>query len=592
MNARMMRPERQVMETDVLVVGSEGAGVMAAVAAAGAGASVLVVSKGKLGRSGATQTAGADFMVDARSVVEVLGFKEGDLQDSPDEMMLDIVQEGKYLSNQKLVEVYVRDAPLRVKQLIDWGMRVAEIEKAHGCRYPRGVIVPGPEIARTLRSVAGGLGLARVEDVMVTDLLLRDGCVVGAVGLNQRTGGAVEFRAGAVVLATGGWQTAYPWTTATDDLSGDGQAAAYRAGAELVDMEMLQFLPGIVINPPAWRRSIFIYAFPAGVLLNSLGEAFLRHWDPLRADMPMGHWPKETVSIAMKLEVLEGRGSPSGGVYYSLKHLPDNLIADIMSRRWVGEWKSDYVDFKAMMRYLQGGNALEVTGDAAHYSTGGIRVDEGFSTTLPGLFAAGECTGGMFGAERVASACTEMIVGGYVAGTSAAEFATRAGRSEASAGQVGELVDAIYAPLEREAGPRPVEVRKQLQKVAGDKVGVVRTSPALTQAIEEMVGMRSTLDELATVGKSLHANREWVDALQLRNLVPVVEVSARSACMRTESRGGHYRHDYPQTDNDHWLVNIVVQRKGDEPELQQVPVTTTKLRPPCGVVPYIESSRR
>jgi succinate dehydrogenase/fumarate reductase flavoprotein subunit len=580
------------MEIDVLVVGSEGGGAVAAVAAAEAGASVVVVSKGKAGRSGATQTAGADFMADARSVIEVLGYSEGDNRDSPDEFMIDVVQEGKYLSNQKLVEVYVRDAPYRIRELIGWGMRVTSIEKAHGSRFPRGVMTTGPDIARALRNGIRMHNVPLIEDVFVTDILTRDGRAVGAVGLEQRTGAVIILKAGAVVLATGGWQMAYPWTTATNDLSGDGQAMAYRAGAELVDMEMVQFLPGIIINPPAWRRTIFLYAFPAGVLLNRYGEAFLRHWDPLHEDRPIAQWPKEIVSIAIKVEVLEGRGSPAGGVYLSLKHLPNNLIGDVMKHQRIGEWESDRLDTDAMVQYLKEGNAIEVTGDAVHYTTGGIRVDENLATLLPGLFAAGECTGGTFGAERVCSACTEMIVGGHIAGNSAARFAVSAGKAEPHPAQVDQLVDAIYRPLERSHGPRPIPVRQNLQRIAGDKVGVVRTGSALTEAVDELVALRQQVEGLATTTKTLRFNREWIEALQMRNLLPVVEASARSALLRTESRGGHYRRDFPMTDNDNWLVNIVARRKETEPDLHKAPVVVTKVPLVGGVVSYEESSRR
>ena len=348
------RPEVRHFSTEVLVIGGGGAGVLAAVGAARSGASTILVCKGRAGRSGATPTAGADFMADAASVIDILGFPEGDHRDSPDEFMLDVVKEGKYLNNQRVVEVYVRDAPYRIKEMIDWGMTVTNIENAHGSRFPRGVMSTGPDIGRALRQAVRRHSIPVHDDVMVIDLLVRDGRVVGAVALDQHSGSLIVYHAGAVVLGTGGWQMAYPWTSGTDDLTGDGQAMAYRAGAELADMEMMQFLPGIVINPPAWRRSIYIYALPMGLLYNRFGELFLRRWNPEMVDHPMAHWSKEVAALAIKTEVLEGRGSPAGGVYFSLKHLPANLIDDAAARQHGGHWKADRLDTGAMLDVSEG----------------------------------------------------------------------------------------------------------------------------------------------------------------------------------------------------------------------------------------------
>ena len=233
-------------------------------------------------------------------------------------------------------------------------MTVTNIENAHGSRFPRGVMSTGPDIGRALRQAVRRHSIPVHDDVMVIDLLVRDGRVVGAVALDQHSGSLIVYHAGAVVLGTGGWQMAYPWTSGTDDLTGDGQAMAYRAGAELADMEMMQFLPGIVINPPAWRRSIYIYALPMGLLYNRFGELFLRRWNPEMVDHPMAHWSKEVAALAIKTEVLEGRGSPGGGVYFSLKHLPANLIDDAAARQHGGHWKADRLDTGAMLDVPEG----------------------------------------------------------------------------------------------------------------------------------------------------------------------------------------------------------------------------------------------
>jgi succinate dehydrogenase/fumarate reductase flavoprotein subunit len=579
------------MEVDVLVVGGGGAGAFAGIAAAKAGASVVVAVKGKIGRSGATPTAGADFMADARSVIEILGRPEGDRRDSPDEFMLDIVKQGQYLNNQELVELYVNEAPYRIQELIDWGMTITHIENAHNSCFPRGVMTTGPDIGRALRRGVRENKIPLLEDMFVVDLLSNGSRVIGAVGLDQRTGVPYLLKAGAVVLATGGWQALYPWTSATEDLTGDGQAMAYRAGADLMDMEMVQFLPGIVIDPPAWRRSIYLYALPAGTLFNRFGEAFLQRCNPQMVNSPLSYWPKETTAIAIKLEVLEGRGSPSGGVYFSLRHLPKNLVDNLAAEAATGQWKSDRLDIEALFSYLKAGNSVEVTSDAAHFSTGGIRIDRNCAATVPGLFAAGECTAGTWGAGRVCSALTEMTVQGHVAGIQAARFAAGSDRAEPYPDQVIKVLDTLCGPLERLSGTSPIAIRQQLQKLAGSRVGVVRTNALLSEAIDSLKQLRLILDDLATVSKTQRYNREWFEALQLRNMINVLDISAHSARMRTESRGCHFRGDFPVIDNDHWLVNITARQRGNALEITTSPIAVTKIPLPQGILPYKQFSQ-
>jgi succinate dehydrogenase/fumarate reductase flavoprotein subunit len=547
---------------------------------------VVVAIKGKIGRSGATPTAGADFMADARSVIDILGRPEGDRRDSPDAFMLDIVKEGQYLNNQELVELYVQNAPYRIRELIDWGMTVTHIENAHNSRFPRGVMTTGPDIGQALRRAVRENAIPLLEDMFVTDLLRNGRRVIGAVGLDQRTGMPYVLKAGAVVLATGGWQAVYPWSSATEDLTGDGQAMAYRIGADLMDMEMVQFIPGIVIEPPAWRRSIFLYALPAGTLFNRFGEPFLQRWNPGRIDAPLTSWPKETTAIAIKMEVLEGRGSPGGGVYFSLKHLPKSLMDELAGKVAANQWKSDRLDMGALLSYLKDGNSIEVTGDAAHFSIGGIRIDPHCATTVAGLYAAGECAAGTWGAARVCSALTEMAVQGHVAGTQAARFAADAGTVEPHTGEVNNALDSLWRPLEHTSAINPITVRQQLQKLAGSCMGVVRTESLLSEAIDSLKQLRLVLNDLATVSKTSRCNREWFEALQLKNMIDVLDVSAHSARMRTESRGCHYRGDFPQMDNDHWLVNITARRRESAMDLTALPVVATNVPLPHGILPY------
>ena len=233
-----------------------------------------------------------------------------------------------------------------------------------------------------------------------------------------------------------------------------------------------------------------------------------------------------------------------------------------------------------------------MTSDAAHYAIGGIRIDEKCATSLPGLFAAGECTAGCFGAERVCSALTEMVVEGHLAGSGAAAFARASARDSAPAGQIEQGLQAIYGPWERSEGARPVAVRQEFQKVVGDHVGVIRTADGLTEALARFERMASDVARLATSSKSALYNREWIEALQLRNMLTVLQVSAQSALHRQESRGAHYRLDYPLQDNDNWLVNIIAQPGDGGPcALRTEPVVATQIPLPTGVTSYQEASR-
>ena len=315
-----------MVKTDVLIIGSEGAGARAAIAAHDAGAKVLIVTKGRIGGSGATLTALADMDVDSRSARDLLGFP-GDLNDSPEIFFEDILIEGKYINNQKLVDVHVAEAPARIKELMDWGLKVRDLVRNPGHRYPRGIHASGADMMRVLKKQVNQRKVEVLEDMMVVDLLTAEGGVAGALGLDLQSGEFIPLSAKATIIATGGGMMAYPIQTAPEELTGDGQAIAYRAGAELVDMEMVQFHPCNLLAPPAWRGIGFPFTIgPAGGmdvwLLNKYGQRFMSKWDPERMEKAT----RDNLSIGIMTEVLEGHGTPSGDVFMSLKHLPTNLI--------------------------------------------------------------------------------------------------------------------------------------------------------------------------------------------------------------------------------------------------------------------------
>src|SRR5437016_4241703 len=319
-----MRESAAMLQTDVLIIGSEGAGARAAIAASDAGAEVTVVTKGRMTRSGATLTGAADLDVDSATLYRLLG--RGDPDDSQDAFFRDMVIEGKYLNDQPLVEAHVGDVPRRIEELLGWGLKIYDLRQNPGHSYPRNLYTSGHDLVMLLKRQVRKRPIKVVEDTLVTDILLAEGRAAGALALDLRSGELEVIQAAAVVLATGGGHNIYAYTTGPEDLTGDGQAMALRAGVPLINMEMTQFLPTTIINPPMARGNLFPFLLGPqnGLqywLLNKYGERFMERWDAARMEFST----RDLTSIGIMNEILEGRGGPDGGVYYSLAHLPPNL---------------------------------------------------------------------------------------------------------------------------------------------------------------------------------------------------------------------------------------------------------------------------
>ena len=572
-----------MMTTDVLVVGSEASGAQAALAAAKAGAQVLVVTKGKVSMSGATLTASADINVDSRTA-KSLGLP-GDSADSVEQFFEDTVVGGKYLNNQLLVQSIVSKIPHVLRELLDSGIKPEDLIHTPGHKYPRGVIVPGLTLSRKLASQMRKHDRITIrEQVMVLELLKNENRIVGVYGYDLLNGQFITIRAKAVVLATGGGMAAYPIRTAPDELTGDGFMMAWRAGAELIDMEMVQFMPGVLINPPAWRGNQFIYEIGFGSkegiegwLLNKYGERFMKHWDPERMEKST----RDKLSIAIMNEVVEGRGTPDGGVYYSLAHLPKNLIRRFAE--WypflTPDWTYEQINFKEMVEHLLEGNAVEI-GVGSHFFIGGIRIGVNGETSVPGLYAAGETTGGFNGANRLSgNALTEALVQGAVSGEAAAAFAKEVDLLEIDSAQLDSLVEKQNRYLHKASGVSPYELRRELAKLSWNKLGVVRTEENLQQAIAELKEIRENkLPELACTEKDLLYNKELLECMQLENITLLLEAIAHSALMRKESRGAHYLKDIPETREDQ-LHNLIVVNEQGRMAVKKKPLVVTTIQP-------------
>lgn len=560
---------------DVVVIGSGGAGLRAAIEAADQGASTILVSNGGIGKSGATMIAGADVTLDGGGA-ERIGLA-GNEDDTEENFFHDILVQGYYLNNQRLVEAYVRDAAARTKELIDWGMKYTWDGK-------RAVLTQGPDINRVLVEQVKKRNITLLEDIFVTDLMTQGMTVVGAFGVDIERGVFKEIKAKAVVIATGGWQRAYSFTSAPGGLSGGLHAAAYRAGADLVNMEMVTFCPNVILWPPALRGDIFPYILIEmfGDLLDKHGRPFLRdEYDPLIYKIATTtEWNKLIFSMAATRIVLRGDGSPSGGTYYSIKNVPLNIIAE--AEKLYPGWRWIRTDFSDLMDWLKQGNAVEVA-PAAHYMEGGILVNEDAATTMKGLYAAGECSGGLFGANRVASAITQILVQGAIAGKSAAALAKKANLKAPDKEQLKQVQSRLTRPFSQKTGARSVDVKKRIRKIADEHLWVIRNGQGLQQAITELQSIaENELPRVSIQTGTRVYNKEWIDAIELESMVLVLQASARAALMRTESRGVHNRSDYPKANNDKWLKEIIVREANGRMVLRTRPVAVTKTKLPRG----------
>lgn len=575
----------QVVTSDVLIIGSEAAGARAAIEVKKRGLSLAVVTKGYLAKSGATITADGDVDLDSRSAMERLGL-EGDPNDSPDVFFEDMVKESKFISDQRLVEIHTREAPDRLEDLVRFGVQIPFIIHAPGHTYPRGAWIPGIPFARALGNELRKYDIRVTEHLMATRLLTRDGAVVGATGLKLDTGEFYVFRAKAVILCTGGALRIYPHTTAPDDLTGDGQAMAYEAGAAMIDMEFPLFLPYTLVHPPAMDGIDYPFIMMNRVrchALNARGDRYMEKWDPVR----MERTTRDINSIAAAIEVLEGRGSKLGGTYVSVKHLPRRLV-DHCSDWFPPEfrnWRYGEFDVEALIPDFR--DAGFETYPACHFQNGGIHITPEAATTVPGLFAGGEGVGSVMGANRISgNAMTMTQIWGYRAGVSAAGFAAGAPLREVDLEQVARERERVYAPVTREKGADAIEVKQAIQHLADTKVGVVREGRRLAESLKELEAIQERAGGVACQNKDRTYNREWMDALQVRNMALALEMIARASLLRTESRGALYRLDYRKTDNVNWLKNILIAREDGGMVLRTQPAVLTRLRPPIGIFDY------
>lgn len=576
-----------MLTVDVLIVGSEGAGARAAAAAADAGADVLVLTKGPLGRSGATLTAEAGISVDGESAYRLFGLPQG-RGDSMECFFEDTVRSGKFLNDQRLVQAMVEEIPFRLQELVALGMPLWDLFTVTGHRYARSCYSSGRAFVAALHKGLRSRSVPVLEHVMVTDLLVENGQVAGVLALDMTRGELVPLGAKAVVLATGGCMGVYPVRTAPQELTGDGHAMAWRAGASLVDMEFSQFMPCTLLEPERLRGNQFPMQMgplsPERLnvhLLNRFGDRFMLRWDPERAERTT----RDLLAIGIMTEIAAGRAATGGGVWMSFQHLPRNLVQDFA--RWAmkpnlhEDWRFEGIDFGSLMEGVLNGQALQVS-VASHFFMGGLLIEPDGATTVPGLYAAGEAAGGLHGANRLGgNALAQVLVQGARAGTAAAHFARTAQAGAPAPATVAAARDRALEPLRAVDGPTPFEVNRAVQDLAWECAGVIRDGTQLARGVERLAEVRSLVASMQVRPKQAVYNPEWILALQVRNKLTVLEAIIRSAQQRAESRGAHYRSDHPGLGGGEWVRNLVVANRNGVMTVESRPPKVTSMLPPA-----------
>jgi succinate dehydrogenase / fumarate reductase, flavoprotein subunit len=551
--------------TDVLVIGSGAAGMAAALAAAREGVRVLLADRSLIGRSGATIMA-------QMTVAVALG------EETPDDWeahFADTMKAGRGLCDANLARLVCERGPAAIRQLDAWNVGWARGPDGHlrqtqapGHDRPRCVYVDflstGPAVAKTLRAqVLKNPQIMRVGDLCITDLIQTDGTVSGAVGFSLADGRAVSIAAAAIVLATGGVTRIYRRNSASANMGGDGHALALRAGADLMDMEFVQFFPIghlaprlVGMDPIMWDP--FRYKL-GGRLLNGEMKEFMSDYDDAQEN---GRYvvTRDKATYAILKEVQSGRGTPAGGAYLSFQHIPEEKLREAFGPV-IDRLAENGIDLTKM--------PVEVA-PIAHYHMGGVRVAEALETRVRNLFAAGELVAGANGANRLSgNAITEALVFGEIAGQGAARRAL----SEPRAALDLSAVSAAFELIEGESGRTDFNATHaiaDLQDIMADLVGPFRSQQGLEAALQKVAGMKSALGDQPP-GHSEAYNNARLDWFDLRSMLSVAEAIIRAALSRDESRGGHQREDFPGMD-ENWTFHQTVALGPDGFILGRAPV--------------------
>jgi succinate dehydrogenase / fumarate reductase flavoprotein subunit len=552
----------ETREHDVLIIGAGGAGLRAAIEALAKGASVGVVCKSLLGKAHTVMAEGGI----AAAMCNV------DTEDGWKPHFRDTMRGGKYLNNWRMAQLHAQEAPDRVSELEQWGAlfdrtdKGAILQRAFGGHtYKRLCHVgdrTGLEMIRTLQDRGVQLGFDVYMECTVTRLLTDGSRIAGAFGYWRENGRFIVFKAKSVVIATGGIGKAWPITSNSWEYSGDGMTLAYEAGAELMDMEFVQFHPTGMVWPPGVQGLLVTEAVrgEGGILRNKLGERFMEKYDPKRMELST----RDVVARSIYTEVKEGRGTEHGGAYLDISHKPAEYVKKKLP--------SMYHQFKELADVDITKGPMEV-GPTCHYVMGGIRVEaETAQSTLPGLFAAGEAAAGLHGSNRLGgNSLSDLLVFGRRAGMAAADHAKRVSHAGVSEAQISEAEKELLAPFSNPSAESPYAVHRDLQKVMQNLVGIFRTEEDLKKAFAELEELKARAAKAGVEGSRLF-NPGWHLARELKSMLTVSEAVALSALARTESRGAHSRIDFPNYDPVWEKKHNIIVREGAEMKRRESPV--------------------
>ncbi|HEY6442737.1 MAG TPA: FAD-dependent oxidoreductase [Candidatus Acidoferrales bacterium] len=556
-----MTSKYETHEHDVLIIGAGGAGLRAAIEALAQGARVAVVCKSLLGKAHTVMAEGGL----AAAMANV------DKADDWRTHFRDTMRGGKLLNNWRMAQLHAQEAPDRVRELEQWGALFDRTENGEilqrafgGHTFKRLCHVgdrTGLEMIRTLQDRGVEMGFDVFMECTITRLLKDGDRVSGAFGYWRESGNFVTFKAKSVVIATGGIGKSWKITSNSWECTGDGMALAYEAGAELLDMEFVQFHPTGMVWPPGVQGLLVTEAVrgEGGILRNKNGERFMEKYDPKRMELST----RDVVARSIYTEVKEGRGTPHGGAFLDISQKP----AEYVKRKL----PSMYHQFKELADVDITKGPMEV-GPTCHYVMGGIRVDaETGQSSVPGLFAAGEAAGGLHGANRLGgNSLSDLLVFGRRAGLSAAEQAKKTAAAALDDALIQDAERQALAPFERAGGENPYTIHHDLQEIMQNLVGIFRTDEDLRKALVEIEKLKERVKKTHVEGTRLF-NSGWHLSLDLQRMLTVSEACTHAALARKESRGAHSRLDFPKTEDEWGKKNHVIVKKGDAMSLFEVP---------------------
>jgi succinate dehydrogenase / fumarate reductase flavoprotein subunit len=593
-----MASEFQTYTHDVLVIGSGGAGLRAAIEAASAGVSVAVVCRSLLGKAHTVMAEGGV----AAALANV------DDRDSWKVHFADTMRGGQYLNNWRMAELHARESPDRVRELEAWGAVFDRTDDGRilqrnfgGHKYPRLAHVgdrTGLEMIRTLQDHTIHLNVDILQEVTIISLLTSEGRIAGAFGYDREKGEFKIFKAKSVIIATGGMGRIYKISSNSWDCTGSGISLAYHAGAELIDMEFVQFHPTGMVWPPSVRGLLITEGVrgEGGVLRNKDGRRFMfddipenyknqtstdeeEGWRYTQGDKNARRPPelltRDHVARCIRREIKEGRGSPHGGVFLDIAWIKEKLpnAAEHIKRKL----PSMYHQFKELAGVDITSEPMEV-GPTTHYIMGGVKVDaDSQMTTTPGLFAAGECAAGLHGANRLGgNSLSDLLVFGKRAGDYAAAYAKANSAGEIDTRQIDEIKSWALTPFERQSvddSVNPFKIQYDLQDMMQELVGIARVGKELDEAVGHIAKLQERAARVACGGGRGY-NPGWHTSIELRHMLTVAEAIARSAALRKESRGGHFREDFPEKSDEFGKINISIKKDSD----RMVTNTTAKTK--------------